>query len=207
MDYKVIHAERLCHDSARMLHFQFDDGRKEFQECDLTAGSVVWRHEEWPGIILMAYRKRYTCEVFVSEEREFSSLIEADRIFHDLWPCYYPVAYYFSDDEERKSFVNHLRGTTNIPDRIPLRPSPAGSNMSYEVQLIDDYFDRNILFVPKGGMIDSQLRSNWKRADAEHQYHALSALRILIAAIETYWSRRTSGRRAGFSNWSRKPDS
>lgn len=209
MGCKIVHAERLGgrNSSVRVLHFEYEDGRKEEQEADLTVGSVVWRREEVPGIILMAYRERYTGKVLIFEEKEFGSSSELDQIFRDLWAPYLPSAYYFRNDEETMSYANHLRRTTNIPpNRIPLLPGPLVSNTTFEIQLIDDYFDRNILSVPKGGLIDAQLRSNWKRTEAEYQHHALAALRLLLAAIETYWTRGPSGRRpAGFSNWDRKP--
>jgi hypothetical protein len=186
---RVLDATRLGHGSARKLTIEEEGKRPRSVEARITAGSIVWRVTDKPGIILAGFMDRYTGKGFVTDERHWQTLPEAVEIFRDLRARYLPHYVFHPAGDDSKPYLQHF--WRELQQTVPFMASPYTGEGSYDVQLLEDSFDQGLLSVPRDGLVAQQLGVDWREKVGE--LHGVLALIHLVGGMRRYGQKRSSG--------------
>jgi hypothetical protein len=185
MKKRILKAERTSDNLTRLI-WEDDSGQRRVEEYLFSGGSVVWPHEIYPGIILMAGQEEKTERVTIFEEKEFRSLSEGIHIFEGLWDQYQPTYYFFNDLPENLGFIRHLRVDERIQEKTPFGCAFNARNLDFGNQLIKEFLGKNNLSVPAGGILAVQLQANWADSTSSiENLYGIEALRYLLEGILT----------------------
>lgn len=161
----------------------FKKGEKEVQyKYSFVRGSVVWPHEDTPGIILVAGKEVDENNVVIFEEAEFSGLSKAAVLFERLYG-YLPGVYYFHDVPENQGFIRHLRKYDSLSGKLPFLAVSNPEGIDFGNNLIREYLQKGQLVVPPDSVLAKQLQEARQDLDPE-QYHAVAALRFLLQGVD-----------------------
>lgn len=157
------------------------DGTSE--DFKTIRGSIVWPHEETPGMILIGGLKYDDERIKVLEESEFRNLAEAAEIltrckerYFNLYCFYYPD---IPESEAAIKYINKRNGCLFIL-------SPYSENIDFGIRLIAAYIDDNKLIVPKKGYLATQLKMNWDVGSGKRLY-AVICLACFLCGMENFY--------------------
>jgi hypothetical protein len=164
----------------------FSDGSTK--ECKLIRGAIVFPHQDYPGITLLAVKPLESEVVEVIEERLFTDIAGAKEVLEGL-SAYAPSLYYFHEDKESEGYISYLRRASELQGKIPLVPAYHADAVDYGLNLIQDFLVAERLKLPTDGILISQLQTGRHESPVEEVF-AITALRYLLAGIkEISWEK------------------
>ena len=158
----------------------FADGTTK--EFSLIRGTIVFPHQDYPGITLLALKPLGSEVVEVIEEKLFTDIAGAIEVLDEL-SAYLPSLYYYNENAESEGFISYLKRAPELQDKIPLVPAYHADAVDYGLRLIQDFLTAERLKLPTDGILASQLQTGRHESPVEEVY-AITALRYLLAGIK-----------------------
>jgi hypothetical protein len=158
----------------------FADGTTK--EYRLIRGAIVFPHQDYPGITLLALKQLESEVVEVIEEKLFTDIAGVIEVLDEL-SAYAPSLYYFHENTESEGFISYLRRAPELQGKIPLVPAYHADAVDYGLRLIQDFLAAERLKLPADGILVSQLQTGRHESLVEEVY-GITALRYLLAGIK-----------------------
>jgi len=158
------------------MEYLYENGSSE--EFRYIRGGIAFPHESTLGCFLIGGLGIGSDSIKVLKEMEFQSLSEAVQIFDELYVVYPYYRCYCRDIPENTSFVNFF-----TDKRYYIRPAPATEHLEFGFSLINDFFLNNRLQIPKGGILEKQLQSNFEIFEKGENLHGINALFALLSGL------------------------
>jgi hypothetical protein len=170
----------------KSTEISYKDGRVE--TYSLIRGAIVFPHQDYPGITLLALRPLGSEVVEVIEEKPFTDIVGAIEVLDEL-SAYLPSLYYYDENAESEGFISYLRRATELQGKIPLVPAYHPDAVDYGLRLIQDFLTAERLKLPTDGILASQLQTGRHESPVEEVY-GITAIRYLLAGIkEVPWEK------------------
>ena len=156
--------------------------------CKFIRGAIVFPHQDYPGITLLALKLLGSEVVDIVEEKLFTDIAGAIEVLDEL-SAYLPSLYYYDENAESEGFISYLRRAPELRGKIPLVPASHADAVDYGLRLIQDFLAAERLKLPTDGILVSQLQAGRHESPAEEVY-GITCLRYLLAGIkELSWER------------------
>jgi len=170
----------------KSTEISYEDGTTKTYK--LIRGAIVFPHQDYPGIVLVAVKLLESEAVDVLEEKLFRDIAGAIAVL-DEFSAYLPSLYYYEENSESEGFISYLRRASELQGKIPLVPAYHADAVDYGLRLIQDFLTAGRLKLPTDGILASQLQTSRHESPVEEVY-AITALRYLLAGIrEMPWEK------------------
>ncbi len=163
-----------------LTKISYEDGKVE--TYGLIRGAIVFPHQDYPGVVLLALKLLGSEVVDIVEEKLFTDIAGAIAVLDEL-SAYLPSLYYFDENAQSEGFISYLRRAPELQGKIPLVPASHADAVDYGLRLIQDFLAAERLKLPTDGVLASQLQAGRHESPVEEVY-GITALRYLLSGIK-----------------------